>query len=200
VQISSTTLEVHDKDKRAVFLGNVIVGQGDTTMKSKTLDVLYDQDNDPSAPSIAMGQNGNNQVRRLEAKGGVVVTQKDLTATGETGIFEVKQNNVTLIGGVVMTQGQQVMRGERLVVDLTSGVSHFEGGGRGTQMLLYPNQVQKRGGARSADGNGKPEEAEDRTGEAQSAETRPLETRAEPGRKGARPAARSPSGEPLRLN
>ena len=43
VQITSTTLEVRDKEKRATFIGNVLVAQGDTTMKSKTLDVYYEQ-------------------------------------------------------------------------------------------------------------------------------------------------------------
>ena len=54
----------------------------------------------------------------------MVVTQKDQTATGDLGMFDMKANTVTLTGNpVVMTQGQNVLRGERLVVDLTSGVS-----------------------------------------------------------------------------
>ena len=52
----------------------------------------------------------------------MVVTQKDQTATGDLGLFDMKTNTVTLTGNVVMTQGQNVLRGERLVVDLTSGV------------------------------------------------------------------------------
>ena len=53
----------------------------------------------------------------------MVVTQKDQTATGDTGLFDMRTNTVTLIGNVVVTQGQNVLRGERLVVDLTTGVS-----------------------------------------------------------------------------
>src|SRR5690606_24580600 len=44
VHIEAATLEVRDKDKRATFSGNVIVKQGDTTLRSKTLDVYYDQE------------------------------------------------------------------------------------------------------------------------------------------------------------
>ena len=56
-----------------------------------------------------------------------MVTQKDQTATGDLGIFDMKANTVTLTGNpVVMTQGQNVLRGEKLVVDLTSGVSRVE--------------------------------------------------------------------------
>jgi len=35
---------------------------------------------------------------------------------------------VTLVGNVVVTRGANVLRGQRLVVDLTSGVSKMDGG------------------------------------------------------------------------
>ena len=41
---------------------------------------------------------GSQQIRRLEAKGGVIVTQKDQTATGDTGMFDMRANTVTLTG------------------------------------------------------------------------------------------------------
>ena len=46
--------------------------------------------------------------------------------TGETAIFDTKANQVTMQGGVVLTQGQNVLRGDRLVVDMTTGVSRVE--------------------------------------------------------------------------
>lgn len=207
VQITSTTLEVRDKEKRATFIGNVMVAQGDTTMKSKTLDVFYDQEADPNAPPAPAasaaptgGPGGNTQIRRLEAKGGVVVTQKDQTATGEMGVFDMKANTVTLLGGVVITQGPQVIRGERLTVDLTTGVSLVEGGARGVQGLFQPNRP-KPGEAKNGDGNGKPEEREARPADARPADARPSDARPEPARKGAaRPPARSTPGEPMKLN
>ena len=48
IQIEAASLEVRDKDKMAVFIGNVVVTQGDTVMKCKELRVFYDQD-DPKA-------------------------------------------------------------------------------------------------------------------------------------------------------
>ena len=44
VHITSTTLEVRDKEKKASFIGNVVATQGDTTMKGKALDVYYDRE------------------------------------------------------------------------------------------------------------------------------------------------------------
>ena len=58
----------------------------------------------------------------------MTVNQKDQTATGDKGLFDMKANTVTLEGNVVVSQGQNVMRGDRLVVDLTTGVSRVESG------------------------------------------------------------------------
>jgi lipopolysaccharide export system protein LptA len=128
IKITSTSLEVRDKDHIATFIGNVHVVQGDTTMRCKTLVVFYDQSEGQPAPKGAQQGSSNQQIKRLEAKGSVVVTQKDQTATGDNGIFDMKANTATLIGNVVVTQGQNVVRGERMVVDMTTGVSRVEGG------------------------------------------------------------------------
>src|ERR1700728_1637988 len=41
IQIDAATLEVHDKNKMATFSGDVVVVQGDTTIKCQTLKVFY---------------------------------------------------------------------------------------------------------------------------------------------------------------
>ncbi len=136
VHIEATTLEVRDKDKVATFSGDVKVTQGDTGMRCKSLVVFYEQDakdgdTTKTLPAADAGPGGEQRIKRLEARGGVVVTQKEQTATGNLGIFDMKANTVTLTGNVVMTQGKNVLRGERLVVDLTSGVSRVEAGKNG---------------------------------------------------------------------
>jgi lipopolysaccharide export system protein LptA len=141
IQIEAATLEMRDKKKEATFAGNVKVVQGDTTMTSKTLVVFYDSTPAPAAPAAANakataksapiqsatpGPGGSSSIRRLEAKGSVVVTQKDQVVTGETAVFDTKTNLVTMLGGVVLTQGKNVLRGDRLMVDMTTGVSRVE--------------------------------------------------------------------------
>ncbi len=84
VHIESATLEVRDKDKVATFSGDVRVKQGDTGMRSKTLVVFYEggevsrwrQDHAGGNP----GPGGEQKIKRLEARGSVVVTQKEQTA------------------------------------------------------------------------------------------------------------------------
>jgi lipopolysaccharide export system protein LptA len=145
VHIESATLEVRDKQKQATFSGDVRVKQGDTGLRCKSLVVFYEQDGDTADQNKTLqaatpGPGGEQRIKRLEAHGGVVVTQKEQTATGDLGIFDMKANTVTLTGNpVVMTQGQNVLRGEKLVVDLTSGVSRVESskGGQGRVQGLF---------------------------------------------------------------
>ncbi|MDH6687342.1 LptA/OstA family protein [Bradyrhizobium elkanii] len=164
IQIEAASLEMRDKKKEATFAGNVKVVQGDTTMTSKTLVVFY-EDKSTQAPapaptgtkgaaakgaapmqSATPGPGGASSIKRLEAKGNVVVTQKDQVVTGETAIFDTKTNLITMLGGggsqVVLTQCQNVLRGDRLLVDMTTGVSRVEADNGKVQGLF----IQSPGG------------------------------------------------------
>jgi lipopolysaccharide export system protein LptA len=141
VAIEAEKLEVREKDKVAVFSGKVVVTQGDTTMRCKTLTVFYvgppekgaaaksatkPAANPASKPAATIGPSGDQKIKKLEAKGDVVVTQKDQIATGDAALFDMETNVVTMSGNVVLTQGQNVLRGNRLVVDMTTGYSRVE--------------------------------------------------------------------------
>ena len=135
VKIQASSLEVREKDKMATFAGDVHVVNGDTELHCKTLLVFYDSDSgarsDASTRNMKAadpGPGGERQIKRIEAKGGVVVNQKDQVATGDAAIFNMRENTVVLTGGVVVTKGQDVLKGQRLTVDLTSGVSRMDGG------------------------------------------------------------------------
>jgi lipopolysaccharide export system protein LptA len=150
IQIEAASLEMRDKKKEAIFSGNVKVVQGDTTMTSKTLVVFYDSgpDQATSPPATAKGAKsatmqsatpgpgGSSSIRRLEAKGSVAVTQKDQVVTGETAIFDTRANLITMLGGVVLTQCRNVMRGDRLKVDMTTGVSRVESESGKVQVMI----------------------------------------------------------------
>jgi len=134
VKIESNTLEVRDKSQQATFMGSVKLTQGETILQCQTLVIFYEDNATPAgpkkgAPATAQksgGGLGGQQIKRAEAKGDVRVTQKDQTARGDSGVFDVKSNSVTLIGNVVLTQGTNVVRGDRMFVDLNTGISRVE--------------------------------------------------------------------------
>ena len=172
IQIEAASLEMRDKKKEATFSGNVKVVQGDTTMTSKTLVVFYESSGGnnatsgtgaaapaqpantkaaakaaPGAPmqSATPGPGGASSIKRLEARGNVVVTQKDQVVTGDTAVFDTKTNLITMLGGVVLTQCKNVLRGDRLLVDMTTGVSRVESNSGRVQGLFINNQSGQEG-------------------------------------------------------
>lgn len=153
IHIDAASLEMRDKDKAATFSGNVKVVQGDTTMLCKTLVVFYDNtpaagSGKPAMKASTPGPTGSSSIRRLEAKGGVTVTQKDQTVTGDRGVFDMRANTVTMLGNVLLTKEKNVLRGDRLIVDLTSGVSRVESDSGRVQGVFQasPSGSQSGGG------------------------------------------------------
>ena len=96
---------------------------GDTTLRCKSLIVFYNADAKSSTTKDGASQQN---IRRIEVRGDVIVTQKDQKATADNGFFDMKTNMITLVGNVVISQGQNVVRGDRLSVDLTTSVSRVE--------------------------------------------------------------------------
>lgn len=144
VQIKAQTVEVRDKERKATFSGNVQVVQGDATIRCRTLVVSYVTDggtNPAVGARIAQpGPGGKSQISKIEALGGVIVTQKDQTATGEAGVFDMNTKIITLTGNVVISQGGNVMRGDRMIVDLNNGVSRIESKKEPVRMLIPQGQ------------------------------------------------------------
>jgi lipopolysaccharide export system protein LptA len=168
IQIEAARLEMRDKKKEATFSGKVKVVQGDTTMTSKTLVVFYESSGDGAAPppanakgaksaasmqSATPGPGGASSIKRLEARGSVVVTQKDQVVTGETAVFDTKANLITMLGGVVLTKCKNVVRGDRLFVDMTTGVSRVESDSGRVQALLPQGGDNECGPSRSGGGS-----------------------------------------------
>jgi lipopolysaccharide export system protein LptA len=165
VQIEAASLEVRDKAKTATFAGDVQVVQGDTTMKCQKLVVFYGQEvgigqggaqagaaTPDTKPALAGPKSAQN-IRRIEARGGVTVITKDQNASGDLGVYDLIAKTITLTGNVVVSQGQNVIHGERVVVDTVSGNARVESnnqGGGGTpsrvRALIQPNQNQNGGG------------------------------------------------------
>lgn len=119
IDIESDRLEVDDNAKTATFTGSVKAVQGEFTLRSKVLVVIYKGGQGKGETST--------EVTKLKASGKVLVTSgKDQSATSEWADFDVKAQLITLGGDVVVNQGTNVIRGEKLIVDLNTGRSFFE--------------------------------------------------------------------------
>jgi lipopolysaccharide export system protein LptA len=120
IEITADSLEVMQDQKIATFAGNVDAVQGDLVLSADQLRVHYGGDGEAAPGPAGMGA-----IRRIEAEGNVFLSSPRETAQGESGVYDVATNQLTMQGAVVLTQGDNVVRGQRLEVDLASGRSRM---------------------------------------------------------------------------
>jgi lipopolysaccharide export system protein LptA len=188
IQIEARELEVRDKEGIAIFTGDVVVKQGETTLETAKLVVHYvgggqgaggsdgakkegggkkkaaaaaaaaaaggqPATTPAAAPAAAPAETGaaapvagSQEIDRLEATGKVLVTSKDQTASGDSATYDGKTEVLELRGDVVLTQGKNVVRGDRLVVEMQTGRARVLSTTRRVQMLLTPGSETKPAG------------------------------------------------------
>ena len=189
IDIESDVLVVHDQQKYATFKGNVKAVQGTTTLRAQQLDVHYVGGGDKLATGetspapapantaagdkpAAAGDDQQTQITKIEAKGNVIINSaQDQTTTSDWALYDVPAQLVTVGGNVVLTQGQNVLKGDRLVIDLKTGESRFENpgsnaaGGR-IRALFVPKGQDAKTKTDDQSGEAKPAAAAASSGEA----------------------------------
>ncbi|MGH6896319.1 MAG: LptA/OstA family protein [Geminicoccaceae bacterium] len=120
IEITADSLEVVQDQQIATFTGNVDAVQGDMVLSAELLRVHYGDADDAAAAPPETGS-----IRRIEAEGNVFLSSPRETAQGTAGVYDVAANRVTLEGAVVLTRGDNVIRGDRLEIDLASGRSQM---------------------------------------------------------------------------
>ncbi len=133
IEITSRELEVRQQEQIAIFTGNVVAQQGELLLRADRLVVRYTEDEEQAA---AQGT----KITRIDAEGNVFLSSPNETAHGRSGVYDVVNEVVTMIGNVIVTQGDNVIRGERMVLDLATGRSRMEstpGGGEGRVKMRF---------------------------------------------------------------
>ncbi len=142
IQIEAEELEVQDKTNSAVFSGDVVVTQGNATMKTQRLIVTYD------GKAGANTEGVQQRIKRLEAAGRVYISARDQTATGDQASFDMDRQVMVMTGReVVLSQGPNVVVGSRLTVDLKTGKADLEAPKSGrVKVLIQPNSLKNAPG------------------------------------------------------
>lgn len=113
IEIVADSLTVRQDERLAVFSGNVDATQGDRSLRADELKVFYGDER------VGGGQG----IRRIEANGRVVVTEPAQTAQGDRGVYDPVAERILLEGNVVLTRGDNVVRGGQLEMSLATGTA-----------------------------------------------------------------------------
>ena len=112
IEITADSLEVQQEKQLAIFRGNVEAVQGDMNLRADVLVVHYRPRED-----------NQNSISLIEVEGNVFLSSPKEMAQGDRGIYDVDAERIELDGSVVLTQGENVIRGDHLELNLATGQS-----------------------------------------------------------------------------
>lgn len=121
VDIESDSMEIVEKDKKAIFKGSVKLVRGDTTINSDVMVVSYADAKQPDGTN-------KTEVTFLDGEGNVKIVSKSQTVTGQKMHMDVKKNTLLVTETVKVVQGKTIMNGQRLFSDLNTNRSEMTGG------------------------------------------------------------------------
>jgi lipopolysaccharide export system protein LptA len=142
IEITADSLEVIQPQQLAIFKGNVDAVQGELRLRSDTLKVHYRQRPAGQPAPAGAAANPQTSIHRIDAVGRVFVSSPEETARGDVGVYDVDNRTITLEGEVVLTRGDNVLRGNRATMDLASGRSvMIPTSGERVHGLFVPNKT-----------------------------------------------------------
>ena len=130
IEINADNLEVQQDKQLAVFRGNVDAKQGDIRLRAQEVKVWYRSGGGQKGKASTAADVGG-AIVRIDAVGQVFVSSPEETARGDVGVYDVAEREITLTGDVVLTRGENVIRGQKLVMDMDTGLSRMQGGAGG---------------------------------------------------------------------
>jgi len=125
IDINADQLEIQQSNSLAIFKGNVIAEQGHIKLRAEKLKVWYKQSSEKSSQDDVMV---GGTIIRIDAIEEVFVSSATETAQGDYGVYEIAKQRLTLSGRVILTRGDNVLRGKKLVMNMATGQSQLSGG------------------------------------------------------------------------
>ncbi len=150
IHIRSHDLEFFYNQKRIIYRGSVVATQGDSTLKSRTLTVTYEDTAPTAAPAQTEGVAKTTQgqkIKEIIAENNVEITSTTRNATCDKAVFNDVARTITLTGNAVLRDQANEVTGQKVTIYIDEGRTTVEGD---PKMILTPKQADKGGKGESA--------------------------------------------------
>ena len=98
----------------------------------------------PSAPNDAPGSNLRGDIERMVATGNVYFVTPTQVVRGDEATYTRSTDTIVVTGDVILTQGENVLTGSRLTVQVASGRATMDGAptaaGQRVRGVFYPDE------------------------------------------------------------
>ena len=113
IEVTADSLAIDQDTGRAIFDGNVIIGQGDLRITAGNVAVVYGSD--------------TSEIAELIASGGVTFVTAAEAAEAQEASYDITTGILTLTGDVLLTQGASAISAGSMVINVTTGTASMEG-------------------------------------------------------------------------
>lgn len=118
IHIMSDRFDAYTEKKLAVFSGNVVVTQGDTTINADEFRLYYKKGpagGKKAGQFMSPGSVQSGNIEKIEAKGNVTIKQKEKTVKGGLAVFFNDEQKIIITENPVMKDGENEIRGDTII-------------------------------------------------------------------------------------
>jgi lipopolysaccharide export system protein LptA len=130
IDVTADQLEMVDAEHLAIWRGNVEAVQNGSRLVADTINVYFQgksnapkptQTVNPRAGGVASVGSDWGAVDHMIADGHVFFVSENQTARGNHAVYELTPDTITMTGDVVVVQGDNVVKGDKLVIQVKTG-------------------------------------------------------------------------------
>jgi lipopolysaccharide export system protein LptA len=118
VEVTADRLDLARAEGTALFTGSVVAIQGDMRLTADWVLVEYTR-----AADGTLGE----EIETITARVNVLLVTPEEAAEGDEAVYTPLSNSVLMTGNVLLTQGGNTVAGDRLIVDLETGLGEVQG-------------------------------------------------------------------------
>lgn len=155
VDITADDLEVVQSKCLSVWSGSAEALQDNSRLRANVLRTYMAVKPKGAASAGVASTSACGELVRMEAEGSVYYVTPDQRVRANAATYEASTDTITMIGDVVAVQGQNVLRGDRMVFNNKTGQGQMQGAGKGGKNrprgVFYPKQADANAAAPKPD-------------------------------------------------
>ncbi len=159
IDLSANSLELIDNQHMAIWRGDVDALRGQDRLRSDVLNIYFNgrpgqESSSASSGGAAPGRNWG-KVDHMVAEGHVYFVSPTQNARSDHAVYEMGPDTITMTGDVIVEQGQSVIHGEKLVIDVKTGHATMASAAESrtpsgrVRGIFYANEASQSGSDRS---------------------------------------------------
>jgi lipopolysaccharide export system protein LptA len=143
VDITADNVEIIQPEQVTIWRGRVEVLQDQNRLRANVLRIYYT--NQTAQQRAQASGDAWGDIDRMEAEGDVYFVTPTQVARGDRALYQVASDTITMTGNVVVTQGENVVRGSTLVVEVKTGRTRMDAAAGGATSgrvrgVFYPER------------------------------------------------------------